>query len=231
MQRRRILLGVSAGMTTLLAGCGGDGGGDEATPTRTPAQSTTQAPTQTPAQSTTQTPGQSSTQTPTRTPTQTPPPDGSSGITHEIGEEFTVGGDGNEITYRILELARADRIGDQVNFNEADGTFLIVTLELTNPRNETIEFPRLDFRLKTEDAWQRFDREPSQKVGSDDRLDVEHLGDASISAGASRIGSVVFDVDPDLSYRIWITPTGDATTPEHFVPVGDISSVEALGGY
>ncbi len=226
MYRRSVLVGASTVLTTALAGCGGDGG-DGATP----AETATPTETEMSAQTETATPTETEMSAQTETATRTPTPEAASENIHEIGEEFTVGEEGNEITYRILELARADQLGGQVNFSEADGTFLIVTLEFTNPQDEPVEFPQLDFRLQSADAWQRFDTGASQKINSDERLDVEYIGDSTFTAGRSTVGAVAFDVDPDLTYRLWITPAGDATTPEHFVPLGDLSSVEELGGY
>ncbi len=229
MHRRRLLAGTGTVLVAALAGCGGDGDGGETTPesdepTPTPTATPTAAPTEAP----TETPTPAETETPT--PTETPTAEQTTSFTHELGEEFSIGEGGNRLTYRIMELARADEVGSEINPATADGTFLIVTLELTNPQNDEASFPRKNFRLQTENAWQRFDRQPSQKIGSDDRIDVQHIGDSTLPAGASQVGAVVFDVDPSVTYRIWVTPTGDAETPEHFVPIGDISAVEALGG-
>lgn len=237
MRRRMLLAGLSTALAGAIAGCGGGGDGGESDggsgDGETP-DSETETATPTPAETemATETPTPAETETPTETPTPASDDDGGTSFTHEVGEEFTVGESGNRVTYRIIEFARADEIGSQVNFAEADGTYLIITLEVTNPRDEALEFPRLDFRLLTDDgAWQRFDRESSQKVNSDDRIDVEYIGDATLEPGASALGAVAFDIDPEKTQRIWITPTGDPETPEHFLPVGDISEIEELGGY
>jgi len=238
MHRRTLLAGVSTALTGAFAGCGGGGdGGSEDGEANGGTDSQTATPT--PAETETPTPAETETPTPaeTETPTETPTPasdggDGGTSFTHEVGEVFTVGEGGNAATYEIIEFTRADQVGSEIDFAEADGTFLIITLEVTNPREEPLEFPRLNFRLQTDDgAWQRFDRGASQKVNSDERIDVEHIGATTIPAGDSALGTVVFDIDPDKTQRVWITPTGDAETPEHFVPVGDISEIEELGGY
>lgn len=236
MHRRALLAGLSTALAGALAGCGG-GGGDGDGGSEDGGTSDSGADTATPMSDDAETPTQTQTsddmETPTETATPTPEDgDGGTSFTHEVGEEFTVGESGNQVTYRIIEFQRADRIGSQANYNTADGTYLIIILELTNPRNEVIEFPRDDFRLRTDDgAWQRFDQGPSQKVNSDGRIDVDHIGDATVPAGQSATGAVVFDIDPDKTQQIWITPTGDAETPEHFVPVPDLSEIEELGGY
>ena len=226
MHRRTLLAGWGTVVAGLLAGCGGGSGDDgDADGGSTPAGTAT--PTDTPTQTETATP----TETETATPADTPTP-GTESFTHEIGEEFTVAEGDNAVGYRILELARSDRVGGQASYTTADGTFLVVTLEYTNPQDETIEFPRSEFRLQAESgSWQRFDQESTGKVGSDGRLDAENVGDSTLTPGDSKTGAVVFDVNPDASYRIWITPTGEADTPEHFVPIPDLSSVEELGRY
>lgn len=206
----------------VLAGCGGgsDGdGGGEATPT--PESGT---PTATPTQEETETETPMDTETATTTPTEEP----TSENTHDIGEEFTVGDGNNALTYRILELFRSDRLGSSANNTTADGTFLVVVLELTNPQSSSTSFPRGEFRIQTEGSWRRFDREGTEKINADERLNVNQIGDATLNAGETRTGAVAFDVDPESSYRLWITPTGDADTPEHFVSIGDVMSVEEL---
>lgn len=237
MRRRVLLSGLGTALAGATAGCGGgdgessDGGSDDSGTPDSEMDTATPTPVETEAPIDTETPTE--TRTPTETSTPTPGGDnGESSFTHDVDEEFTVGESGNQVTYRIFEFTRADRIGSQINFSEADGTYLIVTLEVTNPRDEAFEFPRFDFRLQTDDgAWQRFDRQPSEKIESDGRIDVGHIGDDTFEPGASKIGAVAFDIDPEKTQRLWITPAGDAEVPEHFVPVGDLSEVEELGGY
>lgn len=226
MHRRTLLAGCSTALAGVLAGCGGGGDGDggDADDGSTPANTATEAPTDTPTET--------AAETETAAPTDTATPEGTDEFTHEIGEEFTVGEGDSAVRYRILELARSDQVGSQTNYVTADDTFLVVTLEYANPQDEVIEFPRDDFRLQDENgSWQRFDRESTEKVGSDGRLDVQNIGDSTVTPGDSKIGAVVFEVDPDLTYRLWITPAGEADTPEHFVPIPDISSIEELGRY
>lgn len=225
MQRRKLLSGCGIVLAGVLAGCGGgsDGDGGDNTPTSTPESGT---PTETPAQ-------ESGMEGDTDTPaeTATPTAESTDEFTHDIDEEFTVGEGDNAVGYRIVDLFRADRLGSSANNTTADGTFLIVVLDLTNPRSESLPFPREEFRAQTqtEDSWRRFDGEGTEKINADERLNVEQIGDATLNAGETRTGAVAYDLDPDRSYRIWITPTG-AETPEHFVPVGEISSVEELQG-
>lgn len=225
MQRRKLLSGCGIVLAGVLAGCGGgsDGDGGDSTPTSTPESET---PTETPMQEATETEAPTDTPAETATPTAEPTDE----FTHEMGEEFTVGEGDNAVTYRIVDLFRTDKIGSGASNTEANRTFLIVVLDLTNPRNSELPFPRGNFRVQTEGSWRRFDREGTEKINADERLNVDQIGDSTLPSGETATGAVAFDVDPDSSYRIWITPTGDAETPEHFVSVGEISSVEELQG-
>ncbi len=224
MQRRKLLSGCGIVLAGVLAGCGGGGdGGGDSTPTSTPESET---PTETPMQEATETEAPADTPAETATPTAEPTDE----FTHEMGEEFTVGDGDNAVTYEIIDLFRTDKIGSSASNTEASRTFLIVVLDLTNPQNNELPFPRREFRVQTEGSWRRFDRDGTEKINADERLNVDQIGDATLNSGETRTGAVAFDVDPDASYRIWVTPTGDAETPEHFVPVGEVSSVQELQG-
>lgn len=236
MDRRRLLLGCGSVVAGVVAGCLGGSESEEETPTPTPDETPTEVevsiedgssgtPTETPAPTETPTPTQ--TETPTPPPTETPTPT-AAGRTHEIDTRFTVGEGDSALTYRVIEYYRADRLGNPASFADATGTFLVVVLELTNPQDDNVSIPRDDFRVRSAQTWHKYDREASEKIGSDDRINAEPLSNAVVRPGQSRSGAVAFDVDPDTSYRVWITPVGDASTPEHFVPIGEISTVQEL---
>lgn len=237
MDRRRMLLGCGALLSGTLGGCLGgsesgpetetpatatptakevsleDGGTNAETPTETPTPAPTETPTATPAQ----------TETPTATPTPT-----AAGITHETGERFTVGEGENAVTYRLIEFRRADEIGGGFNSSTADGTFLIVTVEVTNPQSDIITLPRNEFRTRSPDTWHKFDRDASADIDDDKRTSESSIENTSIRSGTTERGAVAFDVNPESSYRMWIFPTGPANTPEHYVDIGPISAVAQL---
>ena len=222
MRRRKLLTGCGTVLAGLLAGCGGGDGGDgggTATATDTPAPTATPEPTATPTEA--------ATAAPTETTTPTP-----AGNVHDIGETFAVGEEDNELRYRILELFRTDRIGSSTNYATADGTYLIVVLELTNPTSSQFSFPRNDFRIQSSDGatWQRFEEEPTDKLGADERLNVGPIGYDTLSAGETRTGAVAYDVEAETEYRLWIRPAGEPETPEHFVPLGRPADAEELQG-
>jgi len=222
MERRHVLTACGTVLTGMLAGCGGGGG--EATATET-AESTATATAESTATAT-------ETAEPTATATETAEPTttaaaGPDGPTHDIGESFTVGSGDEAIGYRIAELFRADRIGSSANNSTADGTYLIVILELSNPRDEAISFPNNSFLIWNEEQIRYLDDEATPKIGDDDRLDVTPIGTTTVLAGDSKTGAVVYDVDPDESYWLRINPTGDSGET-HYVPVGTVSDVEEL---
>lgn len=220
MERRHVLTACGTVLTGMLAGCGGGGGGGEPTATATsePTATETAEPTAT------ATPEPTATETAEPTTTAAAGPDGP---THDIGESFTVGSGDEAIGYRIAELFRADRIGSSANNSTADGTYLIVILELSNPRDEAISFPNNSFIIWNEEQIRYLDDEATPKIGDDDRLDVTPIGTTTVLAGDSKTGAVVFDVDPDESYWIRTNPTGDSGET-HYVPVGSVSDVEEL---
>jgi len=224
MERRTVLTACGTVLTGMLAGC--SGGGGDATPTGT-ADSTATA-TETPTATATDTPDPTATatETPTATATATPGPDGP---THDLGESFTVGSGSEAIGYRLIDLYRADRVGNQANSATADGTFLIVILELSNPRNNSLSFPNNNFLAWNEEQILYLDDNATPKIGDDDRIDVQPIGTTTVLAGSSKTGAVVFDVDPDRTYWIRISPTGDSGET-HYVPIVPVSEVQELQG-
>jgi hypothetical protein len=205
----------------MLAGCGGGGGGSEPTATATATETAT--PTAEPTATATET------ATPTAEPTATATP-GPDGPTHDLDESFTVGSGDEAIGYRVIDFYRADRIGSPANSTTANGTFLIVVLELSNPRSSSISFPNNNFLVWNEEQIRYLDDDATPKIGDDDRIDVQPIGTTTVLAGSSKIGAVVFnDIDPDRTYWIRVNPTGDSGE-SHYVPIGVVSEVEALQG-
>jgi len=222
MERRRILTACGTVLAGALAGC--SGGGGESTPTGT-AEATATA-TETATATVTETAEPTATETAEPTATETPGPDGP---THDLGESFTVGSGNEAIGYRVIDLFRADQVGSSANNSTADGTFLIVVLELSNPRDSAISFPNNNFLAWNEEQIRYLHDTVTPKIGDDPRIDVEPIGTATVLSGSSKTGAVVFDVSPDRSYWIRINPTGDSGET-HYVPVGAMSDVDQLEG-
>jgi hypothetical protein len=198
----------------LLAGCSG-GGGSDGTPTGTA----------TATETATETPTTAPTETPTATPTETP--SGPDGPTHALDESFVVGTDGNRIGFRLIDFLRADSVGSSANPATADGTFLVVLLEFDNPQDDATTFPQNEFLATNEDQIRYANERATTNVGDDDRLDAQPLATTTLSAGQSATGAVVFDLNPDRSYRIEIRPTGDSGET-HYVEVGQVSEIQPL---
>ncbi len=222
MKRRQVVIGCGtflAGTVTGLsldrAGQVGLTEGSGTTPTDTPAETPTPAPTDTPAE------------TPTPTPTDTPTP--SQGITHELGEQFTVGEGDDAITYRVIEFYRAEELGDIASTVTADGVYLLVVVELTNPQDGVVTLPQ-EFRVLSRELnkWFKFDQTGSEHVDNDDRIDEAAIVTQGTRSGNSTRGAVAFDVPLDASYRVMVVPTGEPDEPEHYVQIGELSSVPEL---
>jgi hypothetical protein len=225
MERRKVLTACGTVLTGMLAGCGGGGG--DATPTGTATPAATATDTEAPTATATETP--EPTATDTEAPTATEAASGPDGPTHEVGESFTVGSGNEAVGYRIVDLYRADRIGSTANNSTADGTYLIVILELSNPRDSSLSFPNNSFLAWNEEQILYIDDEATPQIGDDDRIDVDPIGTATVLSGSAKTGAVVFDVDPDRSYWIRTNPTG-GSGESHYVPIGPVSDVEALQG-
>jgi len=222
MERRNVLTACGTVLTGLLAGCGGGGG--DATPTGTePTATETEAPTAT----ATQAPDPTATETDASTATAAA--SGPDGPTHDIGESFTVGSGNEAVGYRIVDLYRADQVGGSANNSTADGTYLIVILELSNPRDSALSFPNNNFLAWNEEQVLYLDDGATTQISDDDRIDIDPLGTATVLSGSSKTGAIVFDVDPDRTYWIRVTPTGDSGET-HYVPLGVVSDIEELQG-
>lgn len=242
MRRRSVLTGCSTVLAGLLAGCGGGGGGGGGDG-ESGGETSASAPESTPTEQEVSLEGGSSNDgssaaTPTEAPTATVEPTDApatatptptrSGNVHQTGDRFTVGEGDNAITYRIIEFHRTAELGNRASRATADGTFLIVTLEITNPQDGRVTLPREDFRARSDRTWHQMHRDGTEKIAIDDRIDERSLWNQAVQSGGSMVGAVAFDTDPNSSYRLWLTPAGGPDTPEHFVPVGDISSVQEL---
>ncbi|AXG06264.1 DUF4352 domain-containing protein [Haloplanus rubicundus] len=208
----------------MLAGCSGGGGGD-ATPTGTEAADPTTTETEAPTATETETPEPTATET--EAPTATEAASSLDGPTHDVGESFTVGSDNEAIGYRIVDFFRADRVGSSANNSTANGTYLIVVLDLTNPRDSALSFPNNNFLVWNEEQILYLDDGATPQIGNDDRIDIEPIGTATVLSGNTKTGAVVFDVDPDRNYWIRVTPTGDSGET-HYVPVGLASEIQEL---
>jgi hypothetical protein len=220
MERRRVLTACGALATGLLAGCSGGGDGESAT--GTPTATETAAPTAEPTATATET--AAPTAEPTATATATPE---SAGPTHGLDESFTVGSGENAIGYRIIDLYRVDRLGSSANNSTADGTYVVVILELSNPQSDATTFPRNQFIVANEEQIRYIDENATPLVADDDRLNVQPLANATVLAGSSKTGAVVFDLDPDRSYEIRLSPTG-GSGETHYVDIGTVSDLPTL---
>mgnify|MGYP000314760690 CR=1 FL=1 len=218
MERRKLLTACGTVLTGLLAGCGG--GGEDATATATGMTDPTATATDRPTATATETAATDPTATATATPA-------SGGPTHGLDERFTVGSGENAIDYRIIDFYRADRIGSSANNSTADGTYLLILLEFYNPQNDATTFPRNQFIVGNEEQIRYVNEDATPLVSDDDRINADPLLNATVLAGSSTVGAVVFDLDPDRSYRIRLLPTG-GEGETHYVDVGTVSDIQPL---
>ena len=208
MKRRPILAACGTALFAGLAGCsGGDGGsGAEAEGTEAP----------------------TATETPTATPTETPEP---SIVTESLGGAFTVGEGDRAVGFTVQDLLRAQALGPTQN-EEATDTYLVVVLTVENPQSRTIDVPVGNVRLRASGTVKNVDLNASEALGEDRRVDIDSIATASVPAGESVTGGVVYDAPAGNDYRIEFTPLDGAEGRPHEVPVGDVADLDAIeGGY
>lgn len=213
MKRRQILLAGGTALAAGIAGCSGGSGGDgEGAATDEPTDTETEMATETPAE------------TPTPTATGTPEP---SVVTESLEQSFTVGEGDRAVGYTFRRLLKAQALGPTQN-EEADGTFLIVILTVENPQSRTIDVPVGNVRLRASGIVKNVDLAASEALGGDRRIDVDPIASASIPAGESVTGAIVYDAPTGNDYRIEITPLDGAGGRPHAIPVGDIADLDPL---
>jgi hypothetical protein len=245
MERRELLLGGSGVLvgllggfaTGFLAGVATESAETDAsatTPIPTPTETPSPTPTETATPTPTETPSPTPTETPTPTPTETPAPTATptptlGGITHDRGEEFTVGEGDNAVTYRVIEFYRADALGDATTRIPASGVFIVVVVEVTNPQGELIAFPE-EFRIlhREENRWYTFNQSASERIEDDGRIDEPEIVNEPIRSGETVRGAIAYDVPGEGRIHVQIVPTGEANEPEHYVRIGPISSIDSL---
>ena len=199
-------------LTASLAGCSGGGGDDGDQGTDEPTDTDTATATET------------ATDTATATETATPEP---SAVTESLGQAFTVGEGDHAVGYTFQQLRRAQALGPTQN-EEANDTFLIVILTVENPQSRTIDVPVGNLKLRAPGTIKNVDLAASEALGGDRRIDVDSIASASIPAGQSVTGAIVYDAPTGNDYRIEITPLDGADGETHVLPVGDIADLDAL---
>lgn len=216
MKRRPLLVTCGTALAAGLAGCSGGGSGGEGAETDEPTD--------------TETPTATATDTPTPTPTTTATP-GPSVVTESLGQAFTVGEGDRVVGYTVRRLLRAQALGPTQN-EEANDTFLIGILTVENPQSRTIDVPVGNVRLRASGVVKNVDLAASEALGGDRRIDVAPIASASIPAGESVTGAIVYDAPTGNDYRIEFTPIDGAGGRPHVVPVGDIADLDPLeSGY
>ncbi|MFB6160191.1 MAG: hypothetical protein ABEJ61_03335 [Haloferacaceae archaeon] len=175
----------------------------------------------------TATPTPTPTPTATATPTPTPAPTPSV-PTHDLGVPFTVGEGTSAIRYAFEAFYRAAELGDSINAETPDGTYLVAVLTLENPQRTATSFPVSNVVARGDGTIRKIDRDGTEAIASDSRIDVPPIGYSSVVAGGSRRGAVAYDLPVEGRYRIEITPSGKRDATPHVVPVGDIGGIEEL---
>jgi hypothetical protein len=145
-------------------------------------------------------------------------------ITHEIGEPFTVGTGDNAVRYTVKEATTADQIGGEMLGVEADGSFVIVTLEVENTGTEP--FIATTEHLELFDAEGRTFSTATEAgiyIEQDSRYNAGSISFEELQPGLSVTRNVVYDVPTGQSYGLRVKGTSMFSTAEpHHVLLGQV---------
>ncbi|QAY21397.1 DUF4352 domain-containing protein [Halorubrum ezzemoulense] len=150
--------------------------------------------------------------------------DGTSGDnnvrTHQMGESFTVGDEGQSIEYNVQDAYSTSYISGPIERQEADGQYIILTLSMENVGDESVDittnhFTMVDSQDRTFDA----SSEQTLWVESDPRIQVEGVSFEQLQPGITTEGAVVFQVPEGASeIQFKVEPTGPfSNADEHYV--------------
>lgn len=216
MIRRRVLSKLAVALSAGFVGCSGNTGSADETVTDTATSTSTSTPTPTP------------TPTPTSTPTPTPT---SSVLTHDIGEQFTVGSGDAALRFTVRQLFRAQELG-VARSNEATDQFCIVILTIENPTSSTQPNPTSRITLQADGVLQRVDTKASRAVEGDQRLGADSLADKPVAASSSETGIIVYDAPQNNEYQLSFAPIESGSGERHLIPVGMLENLDPLpSGY
>lgn len=183
--------------------------------TATPGADATPAPT---AEATAAPPAES-TPEPTPAPTAQPTATPESGTSHAIGESFQVGSGAQAIQYTVASASTTDHVGQGSFGEDADGTFVVVELQMTNVGDESLDLSTTPFRL-VDSQGREFEVDTDALIYLDDAIVFEQL-----NPGLEKRGLIVFDVPAGSEYRLRIDPAGLFSGAEsHTVTLGSVSN-------
>lgn len=176
--RRTVLASVPA---LLLAGCSSDSSTDDA---------------QNDAGDNADESQDSPTEEPTESPTATPEP------SLGIGDSFQVGDGDKKMEYTVNSFNFADKIESEYSTKEPSGVYAFVEITMKNVGKESISLTSNAFKLLSpEDA--EYEADIEGMTYHEDGLSIEQM-----HPDLSKSGVLVFDVAPDKSYRLQVSPAG-----------------------
>lgn len=149
---------------------------------------------------------------PTTTTTDGPP-------MHEMGETFTVGDGATEIEYQTTDaFAITDAIGSAYAATDPDGMFVVVTLEMENVGDESLDITTNHLKL-VDDQARTFeaDTEALTYATNDPRIEADAIMFDQLQPGLSVTRSIIFDVPSEGGYGLMVDPAGVFSTAESHV--------------
>lgn len=140
--------------------------------------------------------------------------------THQMGDSFTVGDEGQSIEYSVQNAYSSSYIMGPVERQEADGQYIILDLSMENVGEESVDITTNHFTI-VDSQDRTFDASSEQTlwVESDPRIQVEGVSFEQLQPGVSTEGAVVIEVPEDISeIEFKVEPTGPfSNADEHYV--------------
>lgn len=149
----------------------------------------------------------------TQMPTTTPPPS-----PYSMNQTIPIG----SMEYKVTDAFTSEYIGTSYVGQEADGIFVIITLEIANNGKDTVHLFANDFKM-TDDVSRTFDTSSASIYLSS--FGYQPLLFKDLNPGLTTEGSLVFDVPQDSKGLILkVSGTGIFSGTED-VNIGDVSKL------
>lgn len=140
--------------------------------------------------------------------------------THQMGESFTVGDEGQSIEYNVQNAYSTGYINGPLERQEADGQYIILDLSMENVGDESVDITTNHFTIvDTQDRTFDASSEQTLWVENDPRIQVEGVSFEQLQPGITTEGAVVFEVPEEASeIQFRVEPTGPfSNADEHYV--------------
>ena len=139
--------------------------------------------------------------------------------TFAIGDKISI----DNVDYTVNEAFNLPIVGSSYVNKEADGTFVIISIEVKNNKNNEILLTSNDFKLK--DSQSRVYNADSSAGLYLDTMGYKSFMFKQLGAGLSTNGEVVFDVPKDAKGLVLEISGESILSDSKYVSIGDVSNL------